>query len=49
MDKILKIVEEHDIILNSQLQQNDNFTDQIKTLQAAAFDKEIWMQEMHKE
>ena len=46
MDKILKIVEEHDIILNSQLQQNDNFTDQIKTLQAAAYDNQIKMQEM---
>ena len=39
LKEISKITKEHDIILNSQLQQNDNFTDQIKTLQAAALTK----------
>ena len=49
LEKISKITKEHDIILSVQLEQNETFTDQIKTLQAAAFDKEIRMQEMHKE
>ena len=49
LKEISKITKEHDIMLSVQLQQNETFTDQIKTLQAAAFDKEIWMQEMHKE